>query len=71
MKENASFLEYWFDKAFTEGALSIFICLVEAYFIDRGNVQVMDNRLHEALQAYMIHNAQYGFLAKRDILHIF
>ena len=39
IRGNSSFLEDWFDKAFFEGIFCIFICLVEAYFIDRGNVQ--------------------------------
>ena len=30
--------------------------------------KVMPNRLHKVLPS-IIHNSQYGFLAKRDILH--
>ena len=30
--------------------------------------KVMTNRLHKVLPS-IIHNARYGFLAKRDILH--
>ena len=33
---NASFLEDSFDKAFAEGAFSIFLCSWETYFIDGG-----------------------------------
>ena len=38
IRGNASFLEDWFDKAFAEGTFSIFLCSMEAYLIDGGNV---------------------------------
>ena len=41
---NGSFLEDWFDEAFADGAFSIFLFGVKAYFIDGGNVQVFCKR---------------------------
>ena len=69
---NTSFLEDWFDKTFAEGAFSIFLCSMEAISLMGGMykifAKVMANRLHKSLPS-IIHNSQYGFFAKRDILH--
>ena len=68
IRGNASFLEGWFDKV----AFTIFLCSMEAYYIDGGNVhdfcKTIANRLRKIVPS-IIHDAQYRFLAKRDILH--
>ena len=71
INRNVLFLEDWFGKAFVKMPSLVSFAQMEAHFIDavyKIFAKVMTNRLHKVLP-FIIHNAQYGFFTKRDLLH--